>query len=48
MKRIDLIPTVTTDGRHIIFQAIPVPPRERARRLAEKLRLGKGRRRPER
>jgi len=47
MKRIDLIPTVTTDGRHIIFQAIPVPPRERARRLAEKLRPGKGRRRPE-
>ena len=38
MKRIDLIPTVTTDGRHIIFQAIPVPPRVRARRLADKLR----------
>ena len=38
MKRIDLIPTVTTDGRHIIFQAMPVPPRERARRLVEKLR----------
>lgn len=38
MKRIDLIPTVTTDGRHIIFQAIPVPPRERARRLVDKLR----------
>ena len=38
MKRIDLIPTVTTDGRHIIFQAMPIPPRERARRLVEKLR----------
>ena len=38
MKRFDLIPTVTTDGRHIIFQAMPVPPRERARRLVEKLR----------
>jgi hypothetical protein len=38
MKRIDLIPTVTTDGRHIIFQAMPVPPRESARRLVEKLR----------
>jgi hypothetical protein len=38
MKRIDLIPTVTTDGRHIIFQAMPVPPRERARRFVEKLR----------
>jgi hypothetical protein len=38
MKRIDLIPTVTTDGRHIILQAMPIPARERARRLVEKLR----------
>jgi hypothetical protein len=44
MKRIDLIPTVTTDGRHIIFQAIPVTPRERARRLADKLRPRRDRR----
>jgi hypothetical protein len=38
MPRIDLIPSVTTDGRHIILQAIPVTPRERLRRLADKLR----------
>jgi hypothetical protein len=38
MPRIDLIPSVTTDGRHIILRAIPVTPRERIRRLAEKLR----------
>jgi hypothetical protein len=38
MKRIELIPTVTTDGRHIIFTAIPLTPRERAKRLAERLR----------
>jgi hypothetical protein len=40
MKRFDLIPTVTTDGRHIILQAIPITPRERAKRLADKLRPG--------
>jgi hypothetical protein len=38
MPRTDLIPTVTTDGRHIILTAVPVTPRERLRRLAEKLR----------
>jgi hypothetical protein len=38
MKRIELLPNVTTDGRHIIFTAIPLTPRERAKRLAEKLR----------
>jgi hypothetical protein len=38
MKRFELIPTVTTDGRHIIFQAIPLGPRERAKRLADRLR----------
>jgi hypothetical protein len=38
MKRIELIPTVTTDGRHIIFTAIPLTPRERAKRLAGRLR----------
>jgi hypothetical protein len=38
MKRFELIPTVTTDGRHIIFQAIPLSPRERAKRLADRLR----------
>jgi hypothetical protein len=38
MKRFELIPTVTTDGRHIILQAIPLTPRKRAKRLAEKLR----------
>jgi hypothetical protein len=43
MKRIDLIPTVTTDGRHIIFQAVPITPRERAKRLVDKLRPGRKR-----
>jgi hypothetical protein len=38
MPRTELIPTVTTDGRHIILTAVPVTPRERLRRLAEKLR----------
>jgi len=38
MPRIELIPTVTTDGRHIILTAVPVTPRERLRRLAGKLR----------
>ena len=38
MPRTDFIPSVTTDGRHIILQAIPVTPRERLRRLADKLR----------
>jgi hypothetical protein len=38
MKRIELIPNVTTDGRHIIYTAIPLTPRERAKRLAGKLR----------
>ena len=42
MKRIDLIPTVTTDGRHIIFQALPITPRERAKRLAHRLRGKRG------
>jgi hypothetical protein len=38
MKRFELIPTVTTDGRHIIFTAIPLTPRERAKRLVDRLR----------
>jgi hypothetical protein len=38
MPRTELIPTVTTDGRHIILTAVPITPRERLRRLAEKLR----------
>jgi hypothetical protein len=38
MKRFELIPTITTDGRHIILQALPVTPRDRAKRLADKLR----------
>ena len=42
MKRFELIPTVTTDGRHIIFQALPVTPRERAKRLADRLRGKRG------
>jgi hypothetical protein len=42
MKRFELIPTVTTDGRHIIFQALPITPRERAKRLADRLRGKRG------
>jgi hypothetical protein len=38
MPRTELIPVVTADGRHIILQAIPLTPRERIRRLADKLR----------
>ena len=38
MPRTELIPTVTTDGRHIILTAIPLTPRERLRRLADRLR----------
>ena len=41
MPRIKLIPVVTTDGRHIILQAIPQSPRERLREIAGRLR-GKG------
>jgi hypothetical protein len=45
MKRFELIPTVTTDGRHIILQALPVTPRERAKRLLDRLRPNAGRKR---
>jgi hypothetical protein len=45
MPRTELIPVVTADGRHIILQAIPLTPRERIRRLADKLRPGRSRRR---
>jgi hypothetical protein len=44
MPRIELIPTVTTDGRHIILTAIPLTPRERLRRFADKLRPKKPKR----
>jgi len=44
MKRFELIPTVTTDGRHIILQALPVGPRDRARRLVDRLRPKKRKR----
>jgi hypothetical protein len=43
MPRFELIPSITTDGRHIIFHAAPIPPRERVRRLAERLRPGRRR-----
>ena len=42
MKRTELIPTVTTDGRHIILTAMPITPKDRVKRLAEKLRPKKG------
>jgi hypothetical protein len=45
MPRTELIPVVSADGRTIILQAIPLTPRERLRRLAERLRPGPGRRR---
>ncbi len=38
MKRFELIPTITTDGRHIIFQAMPITPRDRVKRFADRLR----------
>jgi hypothetical protein len=38
MKRFELIPTLTTDGRHIILQALPITPRDRVKRLADRLR----------
>jgi hypothetical protein len=38
MPRTELIPVVSADGQTIILQAIPLTPRERARRIAEKLR----------
>jgi len=43
MPRTELIPVVTTDGRHIILQAVPITPRERLRRLADRLRGSRGR-----
>ena len=43
MPRIELIPEITTDGRHVILRGVPVTPRDRVRRLVERL---KPRRRP--
>ena len=37
MTRFELVPTPTGDRRRIIFQAVPVSRRERARRLARRL-----------
>jgi hypothetical protein len=37
MKRIDLIPTRTRNGRHLILQAVPVSRLERLLRLARRL-----------
>lgn len=38
MPRIKLIPVVTGDGRQIILQAVPQSPRERIKKLVERLR----------
>jgi hypothetical protein len=38
MKRIELSPTVTRAGRHLIFTALPLTRRDRAKRLAGRLR----------
>ena len=43
MPRIQLIPVLTGDGRRIVLQAVPLGPRERARRLLDALRGGRGR-----
>ncbi len=48
MTRTELIPTITTDGRHIILRAIPVTPKERARRLVDRLRPKRSRERDRR
>ena len=37
MKRIDLIPTRTSNGRHLILEAVPVGRLERLRRLVRRL-----------
>ena len=37
MTRFELIPVPTADGRHIVLHAVPVPMRERLRRLARRL-----------
>ena len=39
MPRIELIPTVTADGRRIIFRAVEVPAAERLRRALRRLGL---------
>ncbi len=48
MTRTELIPTITTDGRHIILRAFPVTPKERARRLVDRLRPKRSRERDRR
>jgi hypothetical protein len=37
MKRIDLIPTKTRNGRHLMLEAVPVSRLEQLRRLARRL-----------
>jgi hypothetical protein len=37
MNRIDLIPTRTANGRHLVLQARPVTRRERLRRFVRRL-----------
>jgi hypothetical protein len=39
MTPFDLIPSITTDGRHVVLRAVPVTRRERLRRLARRLGL---------
>ena len=37
MPRIELIPSLTADGRHVIFRAVVLSPRERLRRFLRSL-----------
>ena len=39
MTPFDLIPSITTDGRHIVLRAVPLTRLERLRRLARRLGL---------
>ena len=45
VPRYQLIPILTGDGRRIVLQAVPLSAGDRARRLLDRLRGGRGRRR---
>lgn len=42
MRRFDLLPSITRDGRRIVLRAVPVSRVERLRRLLDQLRLRTG------
>jgi len=45
MTRIQYIPEVTSDGRHLILHGVPTPPAARLRELLRALTGGRARRR---